>query len=69
MNISDYAEVVFKGLGAALVTHICSAICRETGRSSLADGVEFAGKIEILLLSLPLVRELLSTVSELMSLG
>lgn len=68
MNISEYAAVMLKGLGAALITHGCASVLRECGRPSLADCVEFAGKLEILLLCLPLISQILKTAAELLEL-
>lgn len=67
-GISGYAAFLIKALGIAILTQCCSDICRECGESGAANGVELAGKIEILLLSLPLINEILSTAKELLSL-
>lgn len=60
---------VLKALGVALLSAHCAAVCRECGESALADGVELAGRLEILLLSLPLIESILSTACELLGLG
>ena len=66
---SEYADLLFKALGVAILTQCCSEIARECGESGLATGVELVGKLEILLLSLPLLREILSLAGELMEIG
>ena len=68
MTLTDYAAVMLKGLGAATLTHICSSVCRECGRASLAEYVELAGRLEILLLCLPLISNLLQAASGLLEL-
>ncbi len=64
-GISGYAEFLIKALGIAILTETCAEICRESGETSAANGVELAGKVELLLLSLPLINEVLSTAREL----
>lgn len=58
-EITEYMTVLMKSLGIALLTQTTADICRDSGESSVAAKVEFAGKAEILVLSLPLITELL----------
>ena len=67
-GVPGYAEFLLKALGIA-VTQCCAELCRESGESGVANGVELAGKVEILLLALPLIAEILSTARELLSLA
>ena len=62
-------EILFKALGIALLTQCCADICRESGENGAAGTIELTGKVEILLLSLPLLEEILSAARELLSLG
>jgi len=66
-GISEYGEVIVKALGIAYLTHITSGICRDCGETSIASGVENVGRIEILLLALPLFEEILSLVGVMLS--
>lgn len=66
---SEYTSILLKALGVAVLTQCCAEICKECGESGIATGVELAGKIEILLLALPLINNILSIAKELMSLG
>jgi len=66
---SAYTVILFKALGIAMLTHLSAALCRECGESTAADGVELIGRIELLLLSLPLIQEILTLAQELLSLG
>lgn len=66
-SASEYAGVLLRALGIAVLTQSCSDICKECGESGIAGGVELIGKVEILLLSLPLIREILSAARELFS--
>lgn len=64
-----YTVILFKALGIALLTQVCADICRESGESGLSAGVELTGKVEILLLALPLMEELLSVAQSLFEMG
>ncbi len=68
-GVSTYVTVLLKALGLAVLTQCCADICRECGEGGVAGGVELVGKLEILLLSLPLIREILEAAGELLTLG
>ncbi len=63
-NVVIYFEIVLKALGIAYITSFAADVCRDYGYSSLAQLAELSGKISILILSLPLVKSLLNTVSK-----
>ena len=65
--ISDAVTVMLKALGIALVCGICGDICRDCGEGSIATCVETAGNLMILSISLPVIREILDVVAELLS--
>lgn len=67
--LASYAGLLLKALGIAVMTQCCAELCRECGESAAANGMELIGKIELLLLSLPLVNEILSGAESLLSLG
>ncbi len=68
-GLSDAVSVLLKALGVALLTHICSTLCKDSGEGSIAYYVELGGKIEIMLLSLPLLRGMLDMSLELLELN
>lgn len=57
-GIGDEAALLLKGLGVAVLTQLCSDLCRQSGEATLANGVEMAGRAEILLLCLPMLKHL-----------
>ena len=65
-NAERYADILLGALGIALMTGICADICRDCREPSIAGYVEMAGRLEILLLCLPLIAEILETVSGLL---
>ena len=68
-KIAESCEVLLKALGISLLTHTTAAVCRDAGEGSIAYYVEMGGKIEILILSLPLIREIIEMTVELMEIG
>ena len=68
-GLAPYASLLLKALGIAILTQCCADICRDAGESGIGNGVELAGKLEILLLCLPLMQEIFATAKELLVLG
>ena len=66
-GIAGYTAPLFKALAVAILTHLCAELCRESGEGGVAEGVELAGRLEILLLCLPLISEILETAGRLLS--
>ena len=63
--LSDWQSLLFGAFGTALVSHVTAEICRDCGENSLAGFAELAGKVEILVLCLPLVKAILEEVEAL----
>lgn len=55
----EYMEIILKTLAIAYMTQISGELCRECGENSIAFGIETVGKIEIVVLSLPLINNVL----------
>jgi stage III sporulation protein AD len=56
-------------LGLAILTQICAEICKESGEGGIASAIELIGKIEILVLALPLINDILTVAKNLIALG
>ena len=65
----EYTQIMIKALGIALLTHVTASICRDCGEGSVASGVEFAGKLEILFLCLPIIVKILGYAASIAALG
>ena len=65
-GVGKEAELLFKGLGVAVLTQICADLCRQSAETALANSVEMAGRAELLLLCLPQLKELLQTAQTLL---
>jgi stage III sporulation protein AD len=68
-GVSKHIETILKGLGIVILTQICSDICRDSGESTLAGHIETVGKLELLLLCIPLIEEILATAEKLLEMG
>ena len=55
----EYMEIILKTLAIAYMTQISGELCRECGENSIAFGIETVGKIEIVVLSLPLINNVI----------
>lgn len=64
---ADVVSAVFRMLGVAFLARTGSELCREMGSASLGTALETAAKIEIIILTLPLVREAAEAVESLLS--
>lgn len=62
----EYMEIILKTLAIAYMTQISAEICRECGENSIAFGIETVGKIEIVILSIPLINNIISISRELL---
>ena len=61
-----YLNTVFKILGIAYLTSFCSEICKDAGEGNIASKVEFAGKVLILGLSIPILMAVLQAILKIM---
>lgn len=58
---SEYAAILLKSLGICFLAQFAADSCRDAGESALASKVELAGKVSIVILSLPLFEKIAST--------
>ena len=56
--VYGYLPTLVKALGIALAVQITSDICKDAGEGALSERIELFGKAEILLLSIPLIKNL-----------
>lgn len=62
----EYMDMVLRALGIALICEFTAIFCRDLGENTLAQGIQLFGKLEILVLSLPLVDKVLEMAKELL---
>ena len=61
-----YITPLLRATGIALICELTAAFCRDLGENTLAGGVLLFGKLEILVLCLPLIDEVLEIAKELL---
>ena len=64
-----YITLVMKEIGIAYVTQFGAELCRDAGEGSIASGIELAGKVVIMTMSMPVMYRLLEVVEQIMRLG
>lgn len=57
-----YLSTILKIVGIAYITTFGAEVCRDAGESAIASKVEFAGKILIMILAIPILMAVLETV-------
>ena len=60
-----FLEPVFKASGISVVTYVAANLCRDCEQTAMASKVELAGNIAVLILSLPLIKNILDVIYEL----
>ncbi|MBC8569607.1 stage III sporulation AC/AD family protein [Zongyangia hominis] len=63
----EYTGILFKSLGICFVTQLASDACVDAGQTAIASKIEIAGRVAVLLVSLPLFNVLLSIASKLIN--
>ncbi len=62
---AEYLSVVLKAAAACYVTQLASDCCRDSGETAIASRIDFAGRIAVLLISVPLFENLLGLIKDL----
>jgi len=58
----QYVQILFRALGLCFITQIACDACKDAGEGAIGAKVELAGKISVLVLSLPLFVHVLDIV-------
>ena len=61
----EILTVVLKSLGLCYLTEFAADICRDFGQTSLSSKVELAGKVSIVILTLPFINQIITAAVEL----
>lgn len=62
---TSFAVILFKVLGICFLTQFSSDACLDAGEKSLSSNIELAGKVSIVIVSLPLFKQILDVVASL----
>ena len=56
---NEFGEILLKSLGICFVTQIASDTCADAGERAMASKIEFAGRVCVLVVSLPLFKSVI----------
>ncbi|MBO8168191.1 MAG: stage III sporulation protein AD [Thermoanaerobacteraceae bacterium] len=66
-NINQfYLATILKVIGIAYIAEFGAQVCRDAGENAIAQKVEFAGKVLVMVLALPIIAAILETVLKLL---
>lgn len=63
-----YCKSIIKVIGIAYFTEITSALCRDAGESAIAQKLELAGRVAVIIFTMPVVSQLLDVIIEALNL-
>lgn len=63
-----YCKSIMKVIGIAYFTEITSALCRDAGESAIAQKLELAGRVAVIIFTMPVVSQLLDVIIEALNL-
>lgn len=62
-NISSmYLNTILKIIGISYITEFGAQICRDAGEGAVASKIEFAGKVLVMVLAIPIIALVLDTI-------
>ena len=62
-----FLSVLFKVIGIAYITEFTSEVCRDAGEAAIAVKLELAGKVAIVVLSVPILLNVFDTLTKILS--
>ncbi len=66
-NINTFfLAIILKIIGIAYIAEFGAQICRDTGEGAIATKIEFAAKIFIMVLAIPIIASILETIMRLL---
>lgn len=59
----EYVGIILKIIGIAYIAEFCTQICADAGENAIANKIELAGKVIIMLISVPVMTELIDLIT------
>lgn len=66
MNL-EYVGVLLKLIGVAYVCEFASSLCRDAGYQAISGQIEMAGRVAMLVLTLPVMEAIIQTIQQFLS--
>lgn len=60
-----YIGIILKIIGISYISEFCTQICQDAGENAIASKIELGGKVIIMLISVPIITELLDLITKL----
>lgn len=60
-----YLSILLKAVAVCYITQLASDCCKDSGEAAIASRIDFAGRIAVLLISVPLFESMLSLIKDL----
>lgn len=61
-----YLSIILKIIGIAYIIEFGAQVCRDAGEGAVASKIEFAGKVMVMVLAVPIIAVVLDTVMKLL---
>ena len=65
----ELIQVVLKCLGVCILTELAGQTCRDAGESAIGAKIELAGKVTLVVVSIPLFQQLINVAGTLLNLS
>ena len=62
---SDYIKVMLKAAGICYISYFGSAICKDCGQATAAENIDLCARVSIVLLTLPILTDLIDLIQSL----
>lgn len=62
----EYIAILLKMVGIAYLTQLAVSLCHDAGQGAIAGQIGFAGKVSMLIVSLPVIAALVETIQGLL---
>jgi len=61
-----YLNTILKIIGIAYITEFGAQVCRDAGEGAVASKIEFAGKVMVMVMAIPIIALVLETIVKLL---
>ena len=62
-------STMLKALGVALISKLCSDVCRDCGEGTIANGVDSVGRMAMIALCIPIISDILDFAADVLERG
>lgn len=62
----EFLAILIKITGIAFLTEFATSVCKDSGETAIANKIDLGGKIIIIAISIPIISQLLETVTKIL---